>query len=150
MSEYLIGFPSVILTSVLASSFTMNSVKSDWYNCIRPSFAPPNWVFPVVWTGLYTSLGFALSMAIKEGNQLVINFFILNLFLNVLWCYLFFTTKQITTAYYTILILLITNFMIIYSTENPTIKKLMVPYTAWITFATALTYSAMKNVNKCS
>ena len=81
MSEYLIGFPAVILTSVLASSFTMTSVKSDWYNCIRPSFAPPNWVFPIVWTGLYTSLGFALSMAIKEGNQLVVNFFILNLFL---------------------------------------------------------------------
>ncbi|MBU4086152.1 MAG: tryptophan-rich sensory protein, partial [Nanoarchaeota archaeon] len=31
------------------SLFTQKSVSSSWYDSIRPSITPPNWVFPVVW-----------------------------------------------------------------------------------------------------
>ena len=65
----------------------------------KPALAPPNWLFPIVWTLLYTLMGFASYLIYTSkrpsqqalaayGLQLIVNFFWSIFFFNLQW-YLF-------------------------------------------------------------
>jgi tryptophan-rich sensory protein len=149
MSEYLLGFSTVIGTSALSSYFTSKNTSTDWYSCIKPSITPPSSVFPVVWSFLYLLIAIAFSLAIKERNNLVISLFLINFALNILWCYFYFYKKQIKLALSTILILNISTIMIMINTDNPTIRKLLVPYLLWVSFATILNAKTLEKVEDC-
>jgi len=149
MSEYLLGFSTVIGTSFLSSYYTAKNTSTNWYDCIRPSITPPSSVFPVVWTFLYILIAIAFSMAIKSKDNLVISLFLINLALNVIWCYFYFYKKQIKLALSTILLLNTSTIMIMAVTENSTIKKLLVPYLLWVSFATILNIKTLEKEEEC-
>ena len=128
MSEYLLGFSTVIGTSILSSYYTAKNTSTNWYDCLKPSITPPASVFPVVWTFLYILIAIAFSMAIKSKDNLVISLFLINFALNVIWCYFYFYKKQIKLALSTILLLNTSTIAIMATTENSTIKKLLVHY----------------------
>ncbi|MBU0585942.1 tryptophan-rich sensory protein, partial [Candidatus Micrarchaeota archaeon] len=44
---------AVGITAYFGSLFTAPSIASGWYEIIKPDIAPPNFVFPIVWTVLY-------------------------------------------------------------------------------------------------
>ena len=133
----------------LSSIVTQSSIKT-WYPTIaKPSFNPPNWVFAPVWTLLYIMMGIAAGMVwnkLETNKELVkkaLSFFIIQLLLNALWSYLFFGLKNILLASIEIVLL----WLIIYETYyifkqvDKKASYLLIPYLAWVSFATILTGS---------
>lgn len=149
MTEYLLGFSTVIGTSLLSSYYTSKNTSTNWYDCIKPSITPPASVFPVVWTFLYILIGIAFSMAIKSKDNLIISLFLINFSLNILWCYFYFYKKQIKLALATILVLNISTLMIMVYTENTAIRNLLVPYFLWVSFATILNLKTIEKEEEC-
>ena len=131
----------------LSSKVTQSSI-STWYPLIKkPSFNPPNWVFAPVWTMLFIMMGIAAGMVwnkLESNKELVkkgLLFFTVQLLLNALWSYLFFGLNNILLALIEIILL----WLIIYETYyifKQVDKKagyLLIPYLAWVGFATILT-----------
>lgn len=47
---------------------TKQHIKT-WYETLQlPKCRPPNWVFPIAWTTLYTTMGYASYVIWKQGN----------------------------------------------------------------------------------
>lgn len=133
----------------LSSNVTQSSINT-WYPEIKkPSFNPPNWVFAPVWTMLFIMMGIAAGMVwnkLETNKELVkkgLLFFTVQLLLNALWSYLFFGLNNILLALIEIILL----WLIIYETHHifKQIDKrasyLLIPYLAWVGFATILTGS---------
>lgn len=131
----------------LSSNVTQSSIKT-WYPTIeKPIFNPPSWVFAPVWTILYIMMGVAAGMVwnkLESNKELVkkgLLFFTVQLLLNALWSYLFFGLNNILLAFLEIILL----WLIMYETYNifKQIDKkasyLLIPYLAWVGFATILT-----------
>lgn len=138
-----VGIPLVV--GIIGSQFTQSSVN-DWYTELqKPAFNPPNFVFPLAWTLLYTFMGAASwlvwknrSLSNVSGAALV--FYGIQLFFNLMWSYLFFTLKNPGLALIEIILLLIlialtTRYFFI---VNRSAGWLMVPYLLWVGFATVL------------
>lgn len=115
---------------------------------IKPSFSPPGWVFPVVWTVLYLLMAIALYRIILHGAQgenvgNAVFFFVVQIILNYLWSVIFFRFQLYGVAFVELLLLLF--FIIVTTVEFAKIDKkaawLMVPYIIWVAFAAILNYS---------
>ena len=145
MNSTLISASSILLTSYIGSMFTRKNVTTDWYNCIKPSITPPKYVFPVVWTILYILLFFVFKNILDSGNKQIIILFSINLLLNILWTYVYFSQKDVNTSFLVILLILITSIVILFKTKN----KLYVPYVLWIGFASYLNYLSIDKIQLC-
>jgi benzodiazapine receptor len=150
---YLISFLVVCSTSFAGQFFTSQSVKSEWAECVSPSIAPPKIVFPVVWTTLYFFIFLAFGRSIIIQNTVLIQLFVFNLLLNVLWCYLYFRLKEPSLAFPTIIIIITTALYIAkisYDLNEKTISYLMIPYISWLCFASVLNILSISNLKKCN
>ena len=148
MNPYLLGFGAVGTTTILGS-LASSSSRSNWYDCIRPKFAPPSWLFGPVWTLLYIMIAISFSIAIKEQDMYSIYLFIFNLVLNALWSYVYLTKKKPSLALLVILPLNISTLLIITRAKNSIVKKLLIPYFAWVTFATILNIQTIEKEKQC-
>lgn len=144
MLEYFISGISIIITAFAGSYYTNKSVKSEWYKNKRPTITPPNYIFPIVWTTIYILLFFAFADVIQKHDYITIGIFIINLLLNILWCYLYFGIHKPYYALISLIILIITNIIIMYRawTMNRDIYLclLFIPYTLWLLFAGVLNF----------
>jgi tryptophan-rich sensory protein len=145
MNSTLISASSILLTSYIGSMFTRKNVTTDWYNCIKPSITPPKYVFPVVWIILYILLFFVFKNILDSRNKQIIILFSINLLLNILWTYVYFSQKDVNTSFLVILLILITSIVILFKTKN----KLYVPYVLWIGFASYLNYLSIDKIQLC-
>lgn len=127
---------------ILGSIFTMPSVKT-WYltDLIKPSWNPPSWVFGPVWTTLFLFMGIALYLVLNKKNNLF--WFWTQLLLNILWSLLFFGLHDPRLAFYEIIFLWIAILMTIikFWTYNKAASILLMPYLAWVSFASFLNFT---------
>jgi len=136
----------VYVFALFGSLFTSSAVNSSWYNSIRVSLVPPNWVFPVVWNILFfliaLSLFYAWTSGKKESRKRVAIVFGINLFLNALWSLLFFSLKKTNLAFFELIVLWISILFMIFTTRKINKKSawLLVPYAIWVGFAGILNY----------
>ena len=132
-----------------ASTVTRPSVETWYPTLVKPIFNPPNWIFMPMWTLLYILMAVAAGLVwdkIKEQNEVVkkaLLFFIIQLTLNAIWSYLFFGLKNPLLALVEIALL----WLMIYETYlkfikiNKTAGYLLIPYMAWVAFASVLNAS---------
>lgn len=124
--------------SVRAASFYAELVRPDW--------APPAAVFGPVWALLYASMAIAAWLVWnRRGAQLArmaLSVFVLQLILNALWSWLFFGWHQGALAFADIVLLWlsIAATLVLFWRIVPLAGLLLVPYLAWVTFASALNY----------
>lgn len=137
----------VYAVAFLGSLFTSPSVDSSWYDSVRPSITPPNWVFPIVWNVLFFLIGLSLyfswtSSKNKNVKKKVAFAFGLNLVLNVLWSVLYFGLQKPLYAFIEIFFLEASIIYLVYVTYNINKKAgwLVVPYLIWVSFAIILNY----------
>lgn len=136
----------VYLVAYIGSIFTSSSTDSLWYQSIKPSITPPNWVFPVVWNILFFLIALSLYISWtksekKEKPQIALAFG-LNLFLNIIWSLFYFGMRSPKLAFFEIIVLWISIWLMIFSVWK--IKKsaayLLIPYLVWASFAGLLNY----------
>lgn len=141
----------VYLVAFIGSLFSSSQVNSQWYNSVKPSITPPNWVFPVVWNILFLFIAVSLYLSWtaktktkKESktNRIKIAIaFGINLLLNILWSYLFFTLHS-SISFYELVALEVSIFVMMFITYK--IRKaasfILIPYALWIIFAGILNY----------
>ncbi|XP_069489627.1 translocator protein-like [Ambystoma mexicanum] len=120
-----------------------------WYEGLnKPSWRPPNKMFPIAWTTLYTTMGYASYLVWKDlggfNSQAMVplGLYGAQMVLNWGWMPIFFGAHRLKLALAEILCLdcMVVLTMISWYPINKTSTLLMVPYLAWLSLATALTY----------
>lgn len=117
-----------------------------WYRSLRqPSWAPPDWLFPVAWTTIYALAALAAVLAWRAApspgrRALVIGAFAMNGFLNLLWSLVFFQLRRpdIALAELFLLWLSVAVLIFICARHSRAAALMLVPYLAWVTVAGAL------------
>lgn len=145
---FLISLGITIAIGVVASLFTQPEIPG-WYQTLhKPSFTPPNWLFPVAWTSIYIMIAIAAYLVWKRRNrtatytQTRVVYFV-QLLLNFSWSIIFFGMHQIFAALVIILLLWIFILINIYAFGrfNRTAAWLLIPYLIWVSFASVLNFS---------
>lgn len=121
---------------------------TQYENWIRPSFAPPSWIFGPVWTVLYILIAISFGYVIKLFANGKISFwvllpFILNLLFNFLFTPLQFRLGSLILASIDILLVLGTLIwaMVAIHPVASWVTYINIPYLAWVSFATVLQLS---------
>jgi tryptophan-rich sensory protein len=113
----------------------------------RPDWAPPPAIFGPVWTVLYGLMGIAAWNVWRVGgfgaNRLALGLFMVQLSLNALWTWLFFSWRLGLWAFVDILLLLalILATLVAFWRVRLLAGVLLIPYLLWVVFAAALNYS---------
>jgi translocator protein len=128
----------------IGSLLTLPSI-STWYTTIRkPTWNPPNWLFGPVWTLLYLSMAVAAWLVWRQSETHSVGFaltlFAIQLALNLAWSAIFFHYHQIGAAVVDVVVLwiFILATTLAFSKIALAASWLMVPYLAWVTFASIL------------
>jgi len=134
-----------LLTGVLGSFATRDSLNTWYADLAKPFFVPPSWAFGVVWPILYAMMGISVSLIWSRGTterrvRVALGLFALQLVLNGLWTPIFFGLRMMALALIEIVLL----WMVILMTTrafwriSKTAAYLLLPYLAWVGFAIAL------------
>lgn len=119
-----------------------------WYETLtKPVWTPPNRVFPVAWAALYLMIAVAGWLVWRQsgiaGAGAALGLYLLQLVLNAAWSWLFFGLHRIDLALAEIVILWlsIAATLVAFHAVRPLAAVLLVPYLAWVTYATALNFA---------
>jgi tryptophan-rich sensory protein len=128
----------------LGASVTATSVNGWYAELAKPSFTPPNRVFGPVWTALYVLVAVAAwrvwRTADRDTARGPLTLFALQLALNLGWTVVFFGLQKIGAAVATIVVLDVGVVVtaLAFRTVDRLAALLMLPYLAWVAFATVL------------
>ncbi len=117
-----------------------------WYHqLIKPSWTPPDFIFPIVWTSLYTLMAVAAWLVWrgkKPGYRNALIFWSVQLVINAIWTPLFFGQQDIVYGLVVIdilwIFLLIT--MVMFFRRSFWAGLFMFLYFVWISFAAVLNF----------
>jgi len=131
------------------SGFATAGGVSTWYpTLVKPSFNPPAWVFGPTWTVLYIMMGVAAFLVWRRGLDangvsVALTVFAVQLALNGLWSILFFGMQAPGWALVEIILLwlAILATLVLFWRVIPTAGMLLLPYLAWVSFASVLNAS---------
>lgn len=112
----------------------------------QPPLSPPAWLFPVVWTILYTLMAIAAYLVyashdIDRGTPL--RLYLLQMIVNALWPLFFFRLEWRLFAFVWILLLiaLVILTMVGFKPISEASFWLMIPYLLWLLFAAYLNFA---------
>lgn len=130
--------------AAIGSHWNINEIPGWYRKLVRPAIAPPNWVFAPVWTLLYALMAIAAwRIWLAEpstSRSWSLGLFLLQLALNLAWSWIFFTRHAIGAALAELVVLwlAIAATILSFSQVAPAAAWLLVPYLAWVTFASIL------------
>lgn len=152
----LIGIMICLIISFVSGMMTSTSDFAWYANLNKPSFNPPNYIFAPVWTILYILMGWCLGRlfkARKQQPQLLI-WFLIQLFFNAIWSYLFFQAHSIFFAMLDLIALWLSLSMLMVLLKKRKVDLiftsqhcdelsffLLSPYWLWVSFAMILNIS---------
>lgn len=117
-----------------------------WYHALtKPSWTPPNYVFPIVWTFLYLLMAVAAWLVWREKKRAqgwALGVWGIQLLLNSLWTPLFFGHHLIRESF---MLMVLYGVMVLISTvlfyrHHKLAGFLMTLYFAWVIFAGMLNF----------
>ena len=128
---------AVILAAVIGSIASTSAGTDYWYLLLDKSeLNPPSYVFGIVWPILYILMIVSAFLTYKK----VFSIFIVQLFFNAAWSWLFFRFQMPLEALLDIYLLIALNIyiLILMYKENKVAFFLYIPYVVWISFASYL------------
>ena len=137
------------LVAGLGGLATANNVNGWYATADKAPWSPPNWVFGPVWTVLYTAMAVAAWLVWRsraEGTRPALTAYAVQLVLNLLWTPVFFGlypvlgTPALWTAFVIIVALTVAVSVTVlhFGPINRAAGLLLLPYLAWIVFASSL------------
>jgi len=142
MKRALPGIVFLLVTFAVAS-IGAQFLPGPWYDALaKPAWTPPGWLFGPVWTVLYVLMAVAAWLVWLEQPRLsaAIALWSAQLALNGVWSLLFFGLERPGLAAIDIvaLLLAIAATALAFARVSRVAALLLVPYLAWVGFATAL------------
>lgn len=143
----LVTVPAIVATGTIMGVLSNSGYNNAWFAALVPAdVQPPGWLFGVVWTTLYALMGVALAMIIGArgalGRGKALGLFAVQLVANFAWSPLFFGMHQVSYALSLIMFTLIaaTGTTILFGRIRSAAAWLLVPYLAWLCFASILNF----------
>lgn len=134
-----------IALAVGGISAAVNAGKFNDPTLVQPPLSPPQWVFPIVWTILFTLMGNSaakvyLSDAPGKSDALFIHG--VQLVVNFLWTVFYFSFEALLLSFFWLLFLLLLVILMAIRFEriHPGAGKLQIPYILWLCFAAYLNF----------
>lgn len=127
----------VLLTLIAGSLASTNTGTDTWYlGLVKSNLNPPGYVFGIVWPILYLLMG----ITIWRTYSVIKNLFYVQLFLNAIWSWLFFSFHLPLLALLDIWLLIFINLkiLLLISKEDKLAAFLFAPYIMWLFFASYL------------
>jgi tryptophan-rich sensory protein len=141
----LAGFVALCFVVAAAGGAVTATSVGTWYaGLAKPAFNPPDWVFGPVWTALYLMIAVAgwrvWRRRSESGAWLALGAWGLQLSLNLSWSMLFFGAQMIGAALAEIAVLLAAILITaaLFWRIDRIAGALLIPYAAWVGFATVL------------
>lgn len=146
-----LGFLGWLALCFAAATTGMIFPTGEWYAQLqKPTWNPPNQIFPIMWTLLYLLMAFAAWRVWKihgfQKARLALTLFLIQLALNTLWTPLFFGYHHMGLAFIDIVLMIIAVAVTIVSfkPKDKIASFMLIPYLAWISFASVLNLSLWK------
>ncbi len=141
-SSLIISILIPVLIGTLSSLFSGN-MSTSMFN--KPSFSPPSFLFPIVWTILYILMGissYIIYSSDSPNKRKALIIYAVQLFFNFFWSILFFGFSQYLFAFIWLIILIILIIIMIYQfyAIEPLAAFLQIPYLLWCLFAAYLNF----------
>jgi len=125
--------PILVLVTFAAGTLSSTQIDSWYFSLNKAPLNPPGYVFGIVWPILYLLMaivGYLNSIEIFKP-------FVIQLFLNGLWSWLFFAWHLPLVALFDILLLIGVNVHIFKKLDTGS-RLMHLPYLVWLSFATYL------------
>jgi benzodiazapine receptor len=140
----LAAFGFAVLVAAAIGGLGVAGTAAEYNSLKQPAWAPPSWIFGPVWTVLYVMIAVAGWLVWQRvGFSAPVWVYAAQLVLNAVWTPLFFGAGRYGLAFAEIVVLwvLIGVTTVWFWRIRRVAAWLMVPYWAWVTFASALNLS---------
>ncbi len=137
----LAAFGVAVAAAALIGGLGVAGTSAEYQNLEQPSWAPPSWLFGPVWTALYAMIAVSGWLVWRRvGWTAAMTVYAVQLVLNALWTPVFFGFGQYGLALIDIVVLWVAIVATIwlFRPVSKVAAALLLPYLAWVTFATAL------------
>ena len=141
--------PLIVLLGFVAGQ--LGSPNTLWFqSLVKPDIFPPPAAFGIVWSILYVMIGIALALVCSSwgarGRGLAIGLFAVHFLFNLAWTPVFFGNQNIEGGLIVIAIVLMTLLAVIgaFWRVRKLAALLLLPYLAWVGFATLLNYEFLQ------
>ena len=132
------------LTLIVGSFASANTGTDMWYQgLIKSDLNPPGYVFGIVWPILYLLMG----ITAWRTFEIIKNLFYIQLFLNAIWSWLFFSFHLPLISLIDIWLLIYINIKIVLKVlkMDKLAALLYTPYILWLLFASYLNLFIVMN-----
>jgi tryptophan-rich sensory protein len=143
--------PLVLLLGFVSGQVAGSAASNPWFaNLAKPSTYPPPATFGIVWSALYALMGVAIALVCSSWGARfrtwAIAAFVIQLLLNLAWSPVFFALHEIKIALAVILALDVAVLLTaaLFWRVRRLAAWLLVPYIAWILFATVLNWQFLE------
>jgi translocator protein len=147
----LVTVPMILGLGFLMGQLSNSGHGNDWFDALaKPAAMPPGWVFGAAWSVLYVLLGTAMALVwgspLSKLRTIGLALFLIQLALNFAWSPTFFAWHQVELALGMLLAMLVLSAgaMAAFARIRPLAAWLMLPYFAWLAFATYLNWEILR------
>ncbi len=134
----------LIFAVMAAGSMGAMFPPGEWYETLtKPSWTPPDWLFPVAWAFLYAAMVYAAWRVAQRPIELAapgLAFWAAQIALNAIWSPVFFGQHRIGAALVVLagLWLAVVATCVLFFRADLIAGLLIVPYVFWASYAGAL------------
>jgi tryptophan-rich sensory protein len=146
VSGFVLWFAVCFVVAAVGASASLQA-GVFYAELIRPGWAPPASLFGPVWTLLYAMMAVSAWLIWQRRDlglaRVALAVFLVQLVLNALWSWLFFGWRLGALSFADIVVLwvLIAVTLVLFYRIRPVAGLLLVPYLAWVSFASVLNFS---------
>lgn len=147
----LVCVPVVVLLGFLSGKVSQSGPENPWFaGLVKPAVYPPPATFAIVWTVLFTLMGLALAFVLSargaRGRGVAVLAFVVQFALCLAWSPVFFGAHMLTGSLIVIALLDVAVVVTlgVFWRVRPKAALLMLPYLAWILFATYLNFAFLQ------
>jgi benzodiazapine receptor len=132
---------TVCVGSGMLVGWLCGSEPDIWYSSLNKSLlTPPSYIFPIVWTVLYTVMGLVYARLWTEKDpytkKVDLILFHQQWGLNLVWSFLFFKLHRPDLAFWDLIFLIVLNIQLLWRwKKKPLLFGLWLPYVVWLCFA---------------